>query len=128
MASDEYAAEARARWPQQFAESQQRLHRLTSDERSALFQHGQDITVGLGARFAAGASTTDGDVQDLIGQHFAWVSAFWTPDHDAYVGLGQMYVQDPRFTATYDAVVPGLAVFVCDAMAVWADEHLLSPR
>lgn len=128
MTSDAYAAEAQERWPQQFAESQRRLHRLSSDERSALFQHGQDIAVGLGARLTAGASTTDDDVQELIGQHFAWVSAFWTPDRDAYVGLGQMYIQDPRFTATYNAIAPGLATFVCDAIAVWADAHLVSPR
>jgi MerR family transcriptional regulator, thiopeptide resistance regulator len=29
-----------------------------------------------------------------------------------YRGLGQMYVDDPRFTATYDKVRPGLAIFM----------------
>lgn len=126
MTSDVYAAEARERWPQQAAVSEQRLRGMTADDRSALFQRGHDITVELGARQAAGASVTDEDVQSLIGQHHAWVSEFWTPEHDAYVGLGQMYVQDPRFRATYDAVRPGLAQFICDAMAVWAEVHLPS--
>lgn len=31
-------------------------------------------------------------------------------------GLGEMYVSDPRFTATYDAVRPGLAVYLRDAI------------
>ena len=42
-----------------------------------------------------------------------------------YRGLGQMYVDDPRFTATYDKVRPGLAVFMRDAMACNA-EHTLT--
>lgn len=121
---DPHAAEAQERWPQQFAESQRRLGRLSPDEQSDLFQQGQDITVGLGALLEAGVAIADDEVQTLIGRHYAWVSAFWTPDHDAYVGLGQMYVQDPRFTATYDAVAPGLAQFVCDAIGVWADANL----
>jgi hypothetical protein len=42
-----------------------------------------------------------------------------------YRGLGQMYVDAPRFTATYDKVRPGLAVFIRDAMAYCA-EHTLT--
>jgi hypothetical protein len=34
-----------------------------------------------------------------------------------------MYVADPRFTATYDDVAPGLAVYVRDAIAANADRH-----
>ena len=42
-----------------------------------------------------------------------------------YRGLGQMYVDAPRFTATYDKVRPDLAVFMRDAMAYYA-EHMLT--
>jgi len=38
-------------------------------------------------------------------------------------GLGQMYVDDPRFTATYDKVRPGLAVFMRDADGVLRRAH-----
>jgi hypothetical protein len=31
-------------------------------------------------------------------------------------GLGDMYVDDPRFTANYDAVAPGLARYIRDAI------------
>jgi hypothetical protein len=33
-----------------------------------------------------------------------------------------MYVDDPRFAATYDAVAPGLAVYLRDAVAAHAAE------
>ncbi len=35
--------------------------------------------------------------------------------------LADMYVQDPRFTATYEDVAPGLAVYVRDAIHANAD-------
>jgi MerR family transcriptional regulator, thiopeptide resistance regulator len=35
-----------------------------------------------------------------------------------------MYVDDPRFTATYDAFAPGLAPYLRDAMAVFATANL----
>lgn len=49
---------------------------------------------------------------------------FWTPDAQSFVALGQGYVDDPRFTATYDAIAPGLAVYLRDAMAIYARERL----
>ena len=35
-----------------------------------------------------------------------------------------MYVDDPRFTATYDGYAPGLAPLLRDAITVWAAAHL----
>ncbi len=37
-----------------------------------------------------------------------------------------MYVDDPCFTANYDKIKPGLAVFVRDAMAAYADSATAS--
>ena len=33
-----------------------------------------------------------------------------------HVGLGEMYVADPRFAARYEALRPGLARFLADAI------------
>lgn len=40
---------------------------------------------------------------------------------DAFKGLGQIYVADERFTKNVDQFGEGLAKFMCDAMAVYAD-------
>ncbi len=37
--------------------------------------------------------------------------------------LGDMYTSDPRFTATYDEIRPGMAHFVRDAIHANADRH-----
>lgn len=115
-----YAQEAEQRWPEAYAASQQRYGRLSPGEREALFAQGEANTRALAALYQGGADHAAPEVQAEIAQHHAWVSAFWTPSRSAYIGLGQMYAEDARFTATYDRYAPGLAAFLRDAMAVWA--------
>jgi predicted trehalose synthase len=42
---------------------------------------------------------------------------------DAFKGLGQMYVDDQRFTKNIDKYGDGLAKFMCDAMGHFADAN-----
>ena len=49
---------------------------------------------------------------------------FWTPNKAAYIGLGEMYVTDERFTAFYDKIAPGLASFMKHSMTIWANNNL----
>jgi hypothetical protein len=41
---------------------------------------------------------------------------FYDCPHQMHVGLGEMYIADPRFTATYEKVAPGLAQYLHDAI------------
>ncbi len=82
------------------------------------------IADDLAAAMAAGKAPGDEEVQALVERHYQQVCVFWTPDADAFAGLGQMYVDDPRFAATYEALAPGLAAFLRDAMAVYAGAKL----
>ena len=75
----------------------------------------------LAALLAAGTPVADPAVRDLVARHHAWVALFWTPDAAAYRDLAAMYVEDPRFAATYDAVAPGLAAYLRDAVDAHAD-------
>jgi DNA-binding transcriptional MerR regulator len=68
----------------------------------------------------AGVEPGDERVQALTAEHYRWVCQFWTPDADAFAGLGELYVDSPEFRARYDAVRPGLAAYVRDAMAAYA--------
>lgn len=118
------AAEAEQRWPDQYAESQRRLRSMSQDEQRALFESGNETRAELAAQFLSGAAVDSHEVQRLIGHHYRWVAAFWTPNREAYIALGEMYVADPRFTANYDQLAPGLASFIRDAMRVWAEANL----
>ncbi len=66
-----------------------------------------------------------GDPSGPLGQkaaalHKAWLTFYWdayTPE--AHAGLGQMYVDDERFKAYYDAARPGTAEFLRDAILIF---------
>jgi DNA-binding transcriptional MerR regulator len=67
-----------------------------------------------------GIAPDDPRTQAVTAEHYRWVCQFWTPDADAFAGLGDLYVDHPDFAARYDAVRPGLAAYVRDAMATYA--------
>jgi hypothetical protein len=119
-----YTEEAQQRWPDQYKESQQRLDKLSKEEQQALFNQGDQNYVEIAELFKAGLSPEHDDVQAVIAKHYEWVSAFWTPNKVAYIGLGEMYVSDERFTAYYDKIEPGLAVFMQNSMKIWATNNL----
>ncbi|MBH5319743.1 MerR family transcriptional regulator [Paenibacillus sp. GSMTC-2017] len=61
--------------------------------------------------------------QSAIGEWYVLLSEMGTYSLDAFKGLGQMYVDDVRFTKNIDKFGEGLALFMRDAMAVYADSR-----
>lgn len=97
-------------------------------ERTA-WRHDAD---GLAADWRAASAGDPGgaDAQALAARHVAWLRSIpgtpaADPDGDlaGYVrGLGEMYVADPRFAATYGGA--GGAAFVRDALSIYVRTHL----
>jgi len=64
-------------------------------------------------------SPSDPGVQALVKRFHEYMNNnFYACSLEMLSGLGDMYVSDPRFTATYDKVKPGLATFLRDAIKV----------
>jgi hypothetical protein len=54
---------------------------------------------------------------DLAEEHRLQIDRrFYPCSYQMHVGLGTMYVADPRFARHYDDFRPGLAQYVCDAI------------
>jgi hypothetical protein len=119
-----FAAEAEQRWPQQYAQSQSRYEALSVAARREIQDRHQDIAEQLGHLKRSGASADSSEVQEQIDRHYEWVCNFWTPTGEAYIGLGQMYVDDERFAATYEKVSEGLADFIRRAILHYAASNL----
>jgi hypothetical protein len=118
-----YEAEVKERWGETdaYAESARRAARYTKDDWKTIKAQGDAVTEVLGKRFAAGAQPPDADVQVLVDRHREYIDRWFYPcSIEMQVNLGEMYVADPRFAATYDRVQPGLAVFLRDAIRVRA--------
>lgn len=123
-----YEKEVTERWGAEAYASGDRWWRGLSAEEKADFTGTQArIAADYAAAHAAG-EPADGEVaQAVTARHHRWVTAGWQgrePSAEAFAGLGRMYVDDPRFTATYDAHGAGTAAFVAEAMAVYADRVL----
>ena len=54
---------------------------------------------------------------DLAEEHRQQISRwFYDCPHEIHAGLAEMYVEDPRFTAHYEKIAPGLAQFLHEAI------------
>ena len=105
-------------------ESWRRVGRMTKDQAARVQADLATRDEAYAALLDDAVAPDDPRVQAVTADHYRWVCQFWTPDADAFAGLGDLYVDHPDFKARYDAVRPGLAEYVRDAMAVYAVEHL----
>jgi DNA-binding transcriptional MerR regulator len=119
-----YEAEARERWPKEYEQSRQFTGTLTVQDQERMQRETTAQMVRLAEFMAAGTPVADAAVQTEIDAHYQGICRFWTPNAAAYKGLGQTYVDDPQFRATYDKVASGLAEYQRDAMAAYADARL----
>lgn len=62
------------------------------------------------------------EAQTAIGDWYTFLNKMGNYSLEAFTGLGQMYVDDERFTKNIDQFGEGLAVFMRDAMAAYGKE------
>ena len=125
FAHQRYEPEARQRWGDQAVDqANASWRRLSDDDKRRHFEADREIVEALGAAVRVGLAPDSPEVQAVAARHHAWVSTFWTPDAEAYVGITQMYIDDERFRSHYDEVAPGAAVLLRDAAAIYADSNL----
>jgi DNA-binding transcriptional MerR regulator len=117
-----YEAEAADRWGELAAESGRRVRQMTKAQWQAIQQEGGAVTQRMAELM--GQPVGDADVQAAIARQHAWIENFYPCPAEIFRGLGQMYVDDPRFAANYEKMKPGLAVFMRDAMIYYADHTL----
>ena len=99
--------------------SNAKLKNMTKEQYGELEALTQELNNTLKAAFEQG--DPGGELaQKACALHKKWLSFYW--DHyskEAHMGVAQMYVDDPRFTAYYDAIAPGCAVFLRDAVRIF---------
>ncbi len=99
-------------------ESERRAKGMSKGQWQAVKDKGNAVTRGLAVLLDR--PVADPQVQALIARHYRWVCTFWTPNAEAYQGLGQLYTDNPEFRANYDKYRVGLADFLREAMTYYA--------
>jgi len=118
-----YPREAEERYGgEQVRQSVERARKLTKAQWAMQKKEGEEVPRLLAARMDKDPG--DPEVQALIARHCATIKVFYEVTAEIYRGLGQMYVDDPRFRANYDRFKPGLADFMKLAMEYYAGHTL----
>ncbi|MFG2139102.1 MerR family transcriptional regulator [Streptomyces sp. NPDC048650] len=124
---DAYAAEAERRWggTDAYQESQRRAAACTKDDWKRLTGEFDAIHRKVADLLAQGVAAESEAAMDVAEEHRRFISdSYYDCGHEMHTGLGEMYVADERFTATYEAIRPGLAVYMRDAMLANALRHM----
>lgn len=77
---------------------------------------------GLLKALAPAADPACAEAQTLCDLHRQWLCCYWTPGmytKAAHAALAQGHLADERFTAYYDAIVPGGMKFLAAALEVY---------
>ncbi|NED16313.1 MerR family transcriptional regulator [Streptomyces sp. SID9124] len=116
---EEYAEEAERRWgsTEAYAESQRRAARYTKEDWQRMKAEADSWNERYDALMEAGEPADGERATDLAEEHRLHICTwFYECDHEFHRCLGGMYVADPRFKAYYDAMRPGLAEHLRDAI------------
>jgi len=122
FSNNPYEQEARERWGDKAVdESQAKIGRLSKEQQNQLGQEMNAIYFKLAE--LRGGSPESAEAQATIQEWFDFLNRMGNYSLEAFRGLGQMYVDDERFTRNIDQFGEGLARFMRDAMAVYADRN-----
>lgn len=118
----QYGDEIRHRYGNETVESSNtKVKGMTKEQYAEVERLSQELNKTLKAAFAQG-DPASGLAQKACELHKQWLCFYW--DHystEAHLGVTQMYVDDPRFTAYYDNISPGCAVFLRDAVRIFCE-------
>jgi MerR family transcriptional regulator, thiopeptide resistance regulator len=116
---DTHADEAQERWgdTDAYAESRRRAASYTKADWLRMKAEGKAINDRLVAAMSAGLPAASPEAMDAAEEHRQQISRwFYDCSIEMHVGLAGMYVADPRFSATYEKMAPGLAQYLHDAI------------
>ena len=116
---DDYAEEVRERWGDgdAYQESARRVSRYTKADWQEIKRQGEDWGRRIVALMESGAAPDSPEAKELAEEHRQHISQwFYECSYEIQTGLAEMYLADERFMATYEAMKPGLTVFLHDAI------------
>ncbi|MBA0053058.1 MerR family transcriptional regulator [Streptomyces sp. AJS327] len=116
---DAYAAEAERRWggSDAWRESRRRTAAYTKEDWKRVKEEFDALHQRVAELMEAGEPADGRAATDAAEAHRSFLSrTSYDCSHAMHVSLGEMYVADERFTATYEAIRPGLARYLRDAI------------
>lgn len=116
---DAHADEVQERWADTdaYKQSASRTKGYSKADWANIAAEGEVIMAGFVAAQSAGLPATSTQAMDAAEAARRQITRrFYDLSHEMHRRLGDMYVADEQFTATYEKVAPGLAGYVRDAI------------
>ncbi|MBV1850868.1 MerR family transcriptional regulator [Catellatospora tritici] len=116
---DAHAEEAQQRWggTDAYQESARRTARYSKDDWLRHKAENEDWGGRFTSLMDSGAAADSPAAMELAEEHRQIISRwFYECSYEIHTGLADMYLADERFTATYEAIKPGMAQFLHDAI------------
>ena len=124
----EYRKEAQKRWGDAVKKSEEALRTMSKADFTKLKDDFKENWKTLSTMTAQEPSSDA--VQERIVRHYTLTRALWgtsaSPDKQTaqFLGLGELYIEDPRFTEVDGVQVAGFGAFMRDAMQYFAETAL----
>ncbi|MGP3968407.1 MerR family transcriptional regulator [Streptomyces sp. 6N223] len=115
----EYGEEVERRWggTDAYRESKRRAAAYTKEDWLRIKREGEELNQRLAELMDSGAGAETGAAMDLAEEHRQQICRnFYDCGYELHRGLAELYVADERFTRTYEAIRPGLAAFLSEAI------------
>jgi DNA-binding transcriptional MerR regulator len=119
-----YRDEAHKHWGEAVKQSEEALRKMSKTDFATLKDDFKENWKMLSTMTAQEPSSDA--VQERIVRHYALTRAFWgtsaAADNQAaqFLGLGELYIEDPRYTAIDGVQVHGFGAFMSEAMNYFA--------
>ncbi len=123
---DAYTDEVKERWGERdaYRESARRTSRYTKEDWARIKAQGEAVNRRFVAAMSAGLPADGPEAMDAAEAHRQGIDdAYYPCSYEMHQGLAEMYLADPRFTANYETLAPGLAQYVHDAILANAARH-----
>jgi Predicted transcriptional regulators len=121
FSTNPYEDEARQRWGDKAVdESNAKMNKMKENGELEAFQNEMNEVYQKLASVRQEDPASEAS-QEAVGKWYELLNRMGSYSPEAFKGLGQMYVDDERFTQNIDQFGEGLAVFMRDAMAIYAD-------
>lgn len=116
----QYGEEIRAKYGNDAVErSNTKLRGMSKEQYAELERLSLELNETLKTAFEQGDPASE-LAQKACALHKKWLCYFWDEySKQAHIGVAQMYVDDPRFTAYYDKIATGCAPFLRDAILIY---------
>ncbi|MGC9408765.1 MerR family transcriptional regulator [Streptomyces sp. DZ1-3] len=123
---DQYQEEVQQRWggTDAYRQSRQKTASYTKEDWQRIQDEADELTRRFVALMDAGEPAESEAAMDAAEDHRRGISRnHYDCGHEMHTCLGEMYVSDERFTRNIDAVRPGLAAYLRDAILANAVRH-----